>query len=152
VQFVEVRGQTTFRTPQGELQTVTFDDRDLTDAGEKLRLRAALEWIADRSIADKIVRGHEKVPTGVHTRRPQMRGEGQRVDPTSVGLVSIDDERSARCGRATRTRSSAGPLIVLLRNRSAFGFMRGNGFGNETRRNGRDGVEYGVMAWTVEKS
>ena len=28
----------------------------------------------------------------------------------------------------------------------------GNGFGNETRRNGRDGVECGVMAWTVEKS
>src|SRR6478735_2097440 len=26
----------------------------------------------------------------------------------------------------------------------------GNGFGNETRRNGRDGVECGVMAWTVE--
>jgi hypothetical protein len=46
------------------------------------------------------------------------------VDPTPVGLVSIDDGRSARCWRATRTRSSAGPLIVLLRNRSAFGFMR----------------------------
>ena len=30
----------------------------------------------------------------------------------------------ARCGRATRTRSSTGPLIVLLRNRSAFGFNR----------------------------
>ena len=28
----------------------------------------------------------------------------------------------------------------------------GNGFGNETRRNGRDGVERGVMAWTGEKS
>ena len=69
-----------------------------------------------------------------------------------VGLVSIDDGRSARCGRATRTRSSAGPLIVPLRNRSAFGFMRGNGFGNKTRRNGRDGVECGVTAWTVEKS
>ena len=52
-----------------------------------------------------------------------MRGEGQRVDPTPVGLVSIDDGRSASRGRATRTRSSAGPLIVLLRNRSAFGFM-----------------------------
>ena len=88
----------------------------------------------------------------VHTRRPQMRAEGQRVDPTPVGLVSIDDGRSARCGRATLrdpqlVRSSFWCVIA-----QPSASCVGNGFGNETRRIGRDGVECGVMAWTVEKS
>lgn len=56
VQFVEVRGKTTFRDETGALQTVSFDDHNLTEEGERRRLRAALEWIDDDSIADKMLR------------------------------------------------------------------------------------------------
>jgi superfamily II DNA or RNA helicase len=87
VQFVEVRGATTFRTPSGELQTITFDDRDLTDAGERLRLRAALEWIEDRSIADKMLRDANRYLIS-------LRAQG---DTDAAGLVVCVD-----CAHAAR--------------------------------------------------
>jgi superfamily II DNA or RNA helicase len=90
VQFVEVRGATTFRTPEGELQTVTFDDRDLTDAGERLRLRAALEWIDDRSIADKMLRD-------ANNYLISLRAQG---DTDAAGLVVCVD--CAHAARVTR--------------------------------------------------
>jgi superfamily II DNA or RNA helicase len=90
VQFVEVRGATTFRTPEGELQTVTFDDRDLTEAGERLRLRAALEWIEDRSIADKMLRD-------ANDYLISLRAQG---DTDAAGLVvCVDCTHAARVTR-----------------------------------------------------
>jgi len=55
VQFVEVRGRTTFRTEDGEVHEVTFDDDDLSDLGVQRRMRAALEWVQPGSIADKML-------------------------------------------------------------------------------------------------
>jgi len=55
VQFVEARGTTTFRTEDGVVHSVTFDDADLTEVGTKRRLRAALEWIEPGSIASKLL-------------------------------------------------------------------------------------------------
>ena len=112
----------------------------LTDSGSATR--RSLVKVARRSLS---------IFATSRQRWRRWLGEGQRVDPTPVGLVSIDDGRSARCGRATRTRSSAGPLIVLLRNRSAFGFMRWERIWERnaaqrprwrgTRRDGLDGRE-----------
>lgn len=55
VQFVETRGATTFRTEDGKVHTVTFSDDNLSEIGERRRLRAALEWIEDGSIAAKML-------------------------------------------------------------------------------------------------
>lgn len=55
VQFVETRGETTFRTEGDEIHTVTFDDENLSGTGERRRLRAALEWIGGGSIASKML-------------------------------------------------------------------------------------------------
>jgi superfamily II DNA or RNA helicase len=55
VQFVEARGTTTFRTEDGIVHSVTFDDLDLSEVGTKRRLRAALEWIEPGSIAEKLL-------------------------------------------------------------------------------------------------
>ena len=55
VQFVEACGETTFRTEDGVTHTVTFDDENLTDIGQRRRLRAALEWVGDDSIAEKLL-------------------------------------------------------------------------------------------------
>jgi superfamily II DNA or RNA helicase len=55
VQFVEARGETTFRTEDGKIHTVAFSDRTLSELGERRRLRAALEWIDGGSIAAKML-------------------------------------------------------------------------------------------------
>lgn len=55
VQFVHARGETTFRTPNGEAHQVSFDDRDLNTKGERLRLRTALEYVETGSIADTML-------------------------------------------------------------------------------------------------
>lgn len=55
VQFVETRGETTFRTEDGVVHTVNFTDQALTQVGERRRLRSALEWIGPGSIAEKML-------------------------------------------------------------------------------------------------
>lgn len=55
VQFVEARGETTFRTEDNQIHSVTFDEEALTRVGEQRRLRAALEWIGRGSIAEKML-------------------------------------------------------------------------------------------------
>ncbi len=55
VQFVHARGETTFRTSDGEIHRVSFDDRNLTTKGERLRLRTALEYVTTGSIADAML-------------------------------------------------------------------------------------------------
>jgi superfamily II DNA or RNA helicase len=56
VQFVETRGETNFRTEDGRVHTVSFDDHTLTDIGQRRRLRSALEWVGPASVADKMLR------------------------------------------------------------------------------------------------
>ena len=55
IQFVEVRGQTTFRTEDGVVHSVSFDDTEVTQVGERRRLRAAIEWMGDGSVAGKLL-------------------------------------------------------------------------------------------------
>lgn len=54
VQFVETKGEAIFRDENGGQFSVTFDD-ELPPAGERQRLRAALEWIDTGSIAEKML-------------------------------------------------------------------------------------------------
>jgi superfamily II DNA or RNA helicase len=55
VQFVEARGTTTFRTEDDVVHQVSFDDEELSTLGENRRLRSALEWIEEGSIAEKML-------------------------------------------------------------------------------------------------
>jgi superfamily II DNA or RNA helicase len=55
VQFVEVQGETTFRTEDGAVHTVSFQDTDLTGLGEQRRLLAALESFNEGSIAGMLL-------------------------------------------------------------------------------------------------
>ncbi len=55
VQFVEVKGETTYRTENGQIETITFDDESLTKGVMGRRLRTALEWIGEGSIAEKLL-------------------------------------------------------------------------------------------------
>lgn len=81
VQFVEVRGRTTFRTEDGTVHDVSFDDSDLTDVGVQRRLRSALEWIEPGSIADKMIRD-------ANTYLLALRAAG---DGDAAGLVVCAD-------------------------------------------------------------
>ena len=55
IQFVEARGQTTFRTEDGVVHSVSFDDTEITQMGERRRLRAAIEWTGEGSVAGKLL-------------------------------------------------------------------------------------------------
>ncbi|MGH9106357.1 MAG: DEAD/DEAH box helicase family protein [Acidimicrobiales bacterium] len=55
VQFVEARGETAFRTEDGVVRTVAFSDPDVTALGERRRLRSAIEWVGEGSIAGKLL-------------------------------------------------------------------------------------------------
>lgn len=55
VQFVYAKGRTTFRTEDGVVHQVSFDD-ELSDLGDRRRLRTALEIIEDGSIAELMLR------------------------------------------------------------------------------------------------
>jgi superfamily II DNA or RNA helicase len=55
VQFAEVRGETTYRAENGKVEMVTFDEDVPTEGDMRRRLRTALEWIGDGSIAEKML-------------------------------------------------------------------------------------------------
>lgn len=55
VQFVETRGEATFRAEDGTVETVTFSDDGLSQIGQRYRLQAALTWIDNGSIAAKML-------------------------------------------------------------------------------------------------
>jgi superfamily II DNA or RNA helicase len=87
VQFVEVRGRTTFRTEDGEEHEVSFDDDDLSDLGARRWMRAALEWIEPGSIADKMLQDANEYLIG-------LRAAG---DDDAAGLVvCVDCEHADR--------------------------------------------------------
>jgi superfamily II DNA or RNA helicase len=81
VQFVEVRGETTFRTEDNEVHTVSFDDEVLTKAGEQRRLRSAIEWIGEGSIAERMLLDANRYIIG-------LRKQG---DTDAAGLVVCID-------------------------------------------------------------
>jgi hypothetical protein len=81
VQFVEARGETTFRTEDGLVHTVSFDDDALTDLGGRRRLRSALEWIGKGSIAEKMLIDANRYIVG-------LRRQG---DTDAAGLVVCID-------------------------------------------------------------
>jgi len=81
VQFVEVRGRTIFRTEDGEVHEVSFDEDDLSDLGAQRRMRAALEWIEPESIADKMLQDANRSLIG-------LRAAG---DGDAAGLVVCVD-------------------------------------------------------------
>jgi superfamily II DNA or RNA helicase len=87
VQFVEARGETTFRAEDGAVHTVTFDHQELTDVGERRRLRSALEWIGTGSIAEKMLLDANRYIVGLR----------QRGDSDAAGLVvCIDCDHAAQ--------------------------------------------------------
>ena len=98
--------------------------------------REAIKLSLNRTYAAKIdrLRRHAEIGSKSPSDSGQSSlhstaGEGQRVDPVVWSALMMGGP--ARCGRATHTRSSAGPLIVLLRRRLAFGFMRWTDLGTK---------------------
>jgi superfamily II DNA or RNA helicase len=86
VQFVEARGETTFRTEDNVVHTVTFDDVELTSLGERRRLRSALEWVGQGSIAHKMLADANAYILGLR----------KRGDTDAAGLVvCIDCDHAA---------------------------------------------------------
>jgi superfamily II DNA or RNA helicase len=81
VQFVEARGETIFRTEDGEVHRVNFDQETLTHLGERRRLRSALEWIGEGSIAEKMLLDANRYILG-------LRKQG---DTDAAGLVVCID-------------------------------------------------------------
>jgi superfamily II DNA or RNA helicase len=55
VQFVEIKGETTYLSERGQIETITFDDATQSEADMRRRLRTALEWIGDGSIAARML-------------------------------------------------------------------------------------------------
>ncbi|MHB1783672.1 MAG: DEAD/DEAH box helicase family protein [Acidimicrobiales bacterium] len=87
IQFVEARGTTTFRTGDDAVRKVSFDDSNLTDLGERRRLRAALTWVGENSIAEKMLRDANDYLLG-------LRASG---DSDAAGLVvCMDCDHAAR--------------------------------------------------------
>ena len=100
VQFVVTKGETTFRTEDGVVHTVTFDDQDLTDVGVRRRLRAALEWIEPGSIADKMLQDANQYLLGLR----------QAGDHDAAGLVVCVD-----CDHADRVASHMAEHVLPRR-------------------------------------
>lgn len=96
VQFVEMRGKTTFRTQDGALHTVSFDDDDLNLRGEQSRLRAAIEWVGENSIVHKML-------TDANQYLIALRQAG---DPDAAGLVVCME-----CDHAARVADSMVSII-----------------------------------------
>ncbi|MGI8808341.1 MAG: DEAD/DEAH box helicase family protein [Acidimicrobiales bacterium] len=107
VQFVEARGETTFRTEDGQVHTVTFDDDVLTEVGERRRLRAALEWIEEGSIAEMMLADANRYLIGLR----------KRGDTDAAGLVVCVDCDHAAAVAAHMTRRVIGqrPVVACSR-------------------------------------
>lgn len=99
VQFVFGRGSTTFRTEDGVVHTVSFND-DLSDRGDRYRLRTALEAVGNGSIAHLLLAdANEYILT--------LRRQG---DADAAGLVVCVD-----CAHADRVADFMRSHVVRRR-------------------------------------
>jgi len=80
VQFVETRGTTEFRTEDGAIHTVGFED-ELTPLGERRRFRAAIQWLGPGSISETMLRAANDYVISLR----------QRGDSDAGGLVVCAD-------------------------------------------------------------
>jgi len=87
VQFVEARGETTFRTEDNVVHSVDFENVHLTTIGENRRLRSALEWVEQGSIAHKMLADANQYLLSLR----------KTDDPDAAGLVvCVDCDHAAR--------------------------------------------------------
>jgi superfamily II DNA or RNA helicase len=100
VQFVAARGRTQFRTEDGNIHDVSFDDEDLTDLGLRRRLRSALEWIEPGSIADRMLQD-------ANAFLVSLRAAG---DTDAAGLVVCVD-----CAHADRVATHIADHVIRKR-------------------------------------
>jgi superfamily II DNA or RNA helicase len=100
VQFVEARGETTFRTEDNVVHTVDFDNVRLTTLGENRRLRSALEWVEAGSIAAKMLMDANQYLLGLR----------KTDDPDAAGLVVCVD-----CDHAARVAAFIGGEVARRR-------------------------------------
>jgi superfamily II DNA or RNA helicase len=134
VQFVEIRGETTFRTEDNQVHSVTFDDTTLTPVGEHRRLRSALEWIGEGSIAEMMLAHANRYIIGLRQRGDHDAGglvvciDCDHADRVAVHLAShvlgfrpvvacsrLYDENDSDPANAIRQfRSSHDPWIVTV--------------------------------------
>lgn len=95
VQFVEARGQTMFRTADTQVHSVSFDDTEVTQTRERERLRAAIEWVGEGSIAEQMLLDANQYLLGLRTRG----------DTDAAGLVvCIDCDHAARVANHMTSR------------------------------------------------
>ena len=99
VQFVFARGSATFRTEDSVVHTVSFDDQ-LTGTGDRRRLRTALEYIGEGSIAHLLLADANEYI--IDLRR--------RGDADAGGLVVCVD-----CSHADRVAAFIGSHIARRR-------------------------------------
>jgi superfamily II DNA or RNA helicase len=97
VQFVEARGETTFRTEDNIVHTVDFENRHLTTLGENRRLRSALEWVEPGSIAHKMLADANQYLLSLR----------KTDDPDAAGLVVCVD-----CDHAARVATFIGAAVA----------------------------------------
>jgi len=95
VQFVFGNGSTTFRTQDGEVHTVGFDD-DLTEVGQRSRLRTTLALTGEGSIASLLINDANEYL--LHLRR--------QGDADAAGLIVCAD-----CDHADAIATSVTDLI-----------------------------------------
>jgi len=107
VQFVEVRGETTFRNEDNQVHTVTFDDENLTELGERRRLRAALEWIGEASIAAKMLQDANNYIVG-------LRKQGDRDAGGLVVCVDCDHAAAVAAYMSTHVMHQR-PVVACSR-------------------------------------
>ena len=100
VQFVEAMGETTFRTEDNQVHSVTFADTGLTRIGERRRLRSALEWIGEGSIAEMMLADANQYVIGLR----------KRGDTDAGGLVVCID-----CDHADRVAVHMASYILGFR-------------------------------------
>ena len=105
VQFVFGKGSTAFRTEDGTVHTVSFDD-DLTEVGQRNRLRTTIAVTDEASIASLLIRDANEYL--LHLRR--------QGDADAAGLIVCAD-----CDHADAIATS---LTDLLRRRPVVAYSR----------------------------
>jgi superfamily II DNA or RNA helicase len=108
VQFIEARGTATFRSSDGNIETVSFDDENITEIGQRRRLIAALEAIGPGTIAAKML----------HDANQYVLGLRRQGDRDAAGLVvCVDCDHAAQV--ASYMKESIGgeprPVVVCSR-------------------------------------